>query len=445
VDVRVLLFAIAVSTVVAIAMPLLPALAAWRHRPSDALKAGARTVEPGLGSIRRPSLQQALVVGEIALATVLLASAALMARSLQRQMDVRLGFEPAGVTVARVSMEGGREAAAARVSFVTRLREHLTRMPDVAAVGVGSDLPLTGRSSAATIVPDSAQPGEPRVRYYRHVVAPGYFAALGIRIMRGREFTDADREGAPLVAVINESGARRFWGAADPIGRQLLTNDSANPRIEIVGVAADARFRDLRTDIAAARAEPDIFFPYGQRTDSNLEVAVRTHSGEPISAAAFQAVIGRLDSALPIYQTQPLARAVALQTATARFASALMGTFSLVALLLAALGLYGLLAYVIGLSRRDIAIRLALGANGWVVGGLIVRNSLVLVLVGAAIGGAAAIAAGRAMGSLLFQTSSRDPVTLGAVTLLLLTVSAAATIPPARRAVRVQPQVALKD
>ena len=445
VELRAVLFAFLASAVVAIVVPLLPALASSRQQPLDSLKAGARAVEPGLGSIRRPSMQQMLVVGEIALATVLLASAALMARSLQRQMDVRLGFEPTGATVARLSLPIDRYSPAARVEFVTRLREHLARMPDAAAVAVGSDTPLTGRSSASVIVPDSAQPGDPAVRYYRHVVAPGYFAALGIAITRGREFTDADRRGSPLVALISESGARRFWGGADPIGRHLLTNDSARLRIEIVGVTADARFRDLRTDITAARAEPDIFFPYGQRTDGDLELAVRTSSGAPVSAAAIQAVVGRMDPGIPVFQTQPLSRAVARQTSTARFISALMAAFSIAALLLAALGLYGLLAYVIGLSRREIAIRLALGANARAVVGLIAGNGLVLVLTGAALGGLGAAAVGRAMAALLFRTSPVDPAALATVALLLIVVAAAAMLGPARRALRIDPHAALKE
>jgi predicted permease len=445
VEVRAVLFAFVASAVVAIVVPLLPALASSRQQPSDSLKAGARTVEPGLGSIRRPSMQQLLVVGEIALATVLLASAALMARSLQRQMDVRLGFDPTGVTVARLSLPLDRYPPAARAEFVTRLREHLAEMPDVAAVAVGSDTPLTGRSSASLIVPDSAQPADPAVRYYRHLVAPGYFAALGIAITRGREFTDADRQGSPPVAVISESGARRLWGGADPVGRYLLTNDSARRRIEIVGVAADARFRDLRTDMTAARAEPDVFFPYGQRTDGDLELAVRTRSGAPVSAAAMQAVVGRMDPGIPVFQTQPLSRAVARQTSSARFISALMAAFSVAALLLAALGLYGLLAYVIGLSRREIAIRLALGANARAVVGLIAGNGLVLVLTGAALGGLGAAAAGHAMASLLFRTSPVDPAALASVALLLIVVAAAAMFGPARRALRIEPHAALKD
>jgi putative ABC transport system permease protein len=358
---------------------------------------------------------------------------------------VPLGFDPARVTVARVSLPHERYSPPARASFVTRLREYLAQLPDVAAVAIASDMPLTGRASASTIVPDSAQPSEPRVRYYRHIVGPAYFEALGMRITRGRAFSDADRHGAPLVAIINESGARRFWGAADPVGRHLLTNDPQSPRIEIVGVVADGRFRDLRTDLTSARAEPDIFFPFGQRTDEDIEFALRTHSGEPVSAGAIQATVNRLDPALPVFQTQPLARAVSLQTSAARFASALMGMFSVAALLLATLGLYSLLAYVIGLSRREIAIRLALGADARRVGGLIVTNTLALVLTGAVIGVAGALAAARAMDALLFQTSPADPATVGSVALLLFLVTAGATVVPAWRAVRIEPQVALRD
>lgn len=444
-DVRGVLFAIAIATLVAMAVPLLPALASWNHQPADALKAGARDLEPGLGSIRRPSLQQLLVVGEIALATVLLSTAALMARSLQQQTDVRLGFEPAGVTIARVSLPDARYPAPTRPGFVVRLREHLAALPDVRAVAIGSDLPLSGRSSASLIAADSAPATDPPVRYYRHVVAPGYFAALGIAIARGREFSETDRAGAPLVAIISESGARRFWGAENPIGRHLLTNNRANPRIEIVGVAADARFRNLRRDLSDPLAEPDIFFPYAQRTDADLEFALRTQSGAFVSAGTLQTAMQQLDAALPVFQVQPLDRVVARQTSAIRFASALMGFFSIAALLLAALGLYSLLAYVIGLSRREIAIRLALGASTRVVGRSILANGLVLVSAGMAIGAGGALAAGQAISSQLFRTSATDPATLGAVAVLLLVVTTTAMTVPMWRALGIEPHAALKE
>jgi hypothetical protein len=214
--------------------------------------------------------------------------------------------------------------------------------------------------------------------------------------------------------------------------------------VEIVGVAADARHRNLTADLTAARAEPDVYFPYAQRTDANVEIAILT-DGPPVSPALLQAAISEIDAGLPVYQVRPLEEPIRQQTYPTRFASALLSAFSLGALVLAALGLYGLVAYVAGLSRREIAVRLALGATQGRVTAVVLRNSLVLVVFGVLLGIAGALAASRALQAVVAQAGTVDAMTIAIVALLLVAVSAVATLLPTRRAVALEPHAALRE
>lgn len=444
IDPRTLAFTIFVSLLAGTLVAILPVMASSRHDLLGWLKEGARSAGPGLGSIRRPSAQQALVVAEIALAMTLLTVAGLMLRSLDRQMNVRLGFEPRGVTVARLTLPGNRYTPPQRVTLVDQLEARLHAIPGVRSVTIASTLPFTGGSSAATLLPDAAPSGETGLRYFRHFVTPGFFETLGIALRRGRAFSAQDRLDSPLVAIINVSAARRIWGTDEVIGRRFHMGTIDGPLVEVVGVAADARFLDLTTDLQGARVEPDVYFPYAQRTDRDIELAVRSADGAPVPLVSLQAAVSGIDPGLPLYRVQGLDEAVQAQTSTARFGSTMLMTFSAGALLLAAVGLYGLIAYVVGLSRREIAIRLALGADGRRLVGLIVRNAMVLVIAGTILGGIAAAAAGRALSSQLFETGALEPATFAVVATLLLAVTFMASLLPTRRAVGVDPQTALR-
>ncbi len=254
-------FALVMSLVGGLLVAILPAIAAMRGDLTAAMKQGTRAAGPGLGSIRRPSSQQALVVAEIALAMALLSAAGLMVRSLERQTNVRLGFEPDAVTVARLTLPAARYAPTDRVTFVDRLMARLRQIPGVNAAAVATSLPFTGNSSAGTLVPEGADAPDAGTRYYSNSVTTDFFSTLGIALLRGRAFTDTDRPGAPRVAVINASSARRFWGTVDVVGRRFRLGTAEGPSVEIVGVAADARFRDLTTDLSAARDGAGRVFP----------------------------------------------------------------------------------------------------------------------------------------------------------------------------------------
>lgn len=442
VDPRALAFVILASMAAAVLIAVLPVLASRRRELTDVMKEGARSAAPGLGTLRRISAPQALVAGEIALAMTLLTGAGLMARSLDRQLNVRVGFDAAGVTVARVTLPGGRYPPDQRTAFVERLEERLKAIPLVRAAAVSSDLPFTGNSSASVLVADAA-PDAP-VRYYRHQVTPDFLRTLSIPLLAGRTFTPQDRQSAPLVAIISESGAKRLWPGQDAVGRHLGLGAPNSPSVEIVGVVATARFRSLTADLTAAKAEPDVYFPFAQRTDRDLEIAVRSTDGGTIPMPLLQQAVSGLDPGLPVYSVQRLEDAAAQQTATARLASVLLGVFSTGSLLLSAVALYGLVSYVVGLSRREIAIRIALGADARRVVALIVRNGMVLVAVGLAAGSVGAMLAARAVETQLFETPKADPLIFGGVATMLLLVSLVASFVPARRAVRVDPQIALR-
>jgi predicted permease len=445
IDLRTLAFTFGVSLLVGLVVALVASAAALRANVSDVLKQGGRAVEGGLGAIRRPSLQQILVAVEIAAAMVLLTLAGLVARSLDRQAQVRLGLEPAGVTVARLTLPTARYPPAQRADFVERLDRELRGVPRVQSVAVASDLPLTGVSSAGIMLPDVAATPDGALRYYRHVVTPEFFSTFGIPIVAGRAFTALDRRGAPAVAIVNQDAARRIWGDGDPIGRRFRLGRSTDAApIEVVGISATVRYRDLTTDLAAAGAEPDVYFPYGQVTSNDLQIAVKTTDGEVVPIGALQRAVAQIDGGVPIYQVRQMADVVRQQTAAPRFVSTLLGVFSAGALLLAAIGLYGLIAYVIGLSRGEIAIRLALGAHRATIVGLVLRNGMAVGATGIALGLVGSLIAGRAIQTQLFQTGGADPGTLAMVAGTLIAVTLLASVVPTRHAIRVDPQRALR-
>ena len=444
VDLRAGGFALFIAILTGAGAAILPAIVATRRELFEAIKDGPRAVGPGLGSLRRPSTQQMLVVAEIALAVTLLAGAGLMLRSLERQMRIPLNFDPEGVTVARISLPAARYAPEARVPFAERTLETLRAIPRVHSAALASSLPFTGSASASSMLPDVAQATDGTIRYFRNFVTPGFFETLGIGLKAGRNFTEHDRAGSPLVAIINESGARRIWGQVDATGRHFRLGAPDAPLVEIVGVVGDARFRTLTGSIAGAGSEPDVYFPFSQRTDRDLQIAVRTVDGTLLSFTILQQAVATIDAGLPAYAVQPLATAVRQQTSTPRFGAALLTVFSAGAMLLAGIGLYGLIAYVVGLSRREIAIRLALGARSSRVAGLIVANGMVLVAAGIVLGTAGATAAGWALRSQLFETAPIDPLTLAGVAMMIILVAIAACLIPTQRALRVEPHAALR-
>ena len=442
VNARVLAFSLGLSLCAGMICGLAPAFVGARQQLSDALRDGARTASAtGLGRIRRPGMQQLLVTVEVALALVLLVAAGLMVRTFQGQLGVSPGFDATGVLSARLALPV-RYSPEQRVLFAGQLIERLKAVPGVASASVSSDLPLSGFTSAASFLP----PGQTEaVRYYRHYVTPEFFPTLRIPLAKGRAFTAEDFRGAPHVVILSESGARRLFPDVDPIGRTLPLRSGTFLEATVVGVARDVRFRDLTTNIGAPRAEPDMYFPYVQRTDSDIQIAVRSATEALVPFETLQHAVAAIDPTLPLYQVRPLTEALQRQTATARFGSLMLGVFSAVALILAAIGLYGVIAFVVGLSRREIAIRIALGAETSAVRRLVVRNAMVLVGAGMLAGLVAASVVMGQLRDLLFTVSPRDPLTFVVVAVTVFAVALIASWLPARRASQVEPQLALQS
>jgi putative ABC transport system permease protein len=430
-------FALAVAVGCGVVFGVVPALRASRLEVVGALKEGARGSASGFGRRRRLGTQQALVVGETAVALLLLVGAGLMVRSLQRQLAVDPGFDAAGVLRARLELPQAYTAER-RLQFVEALRSRLSALPSVRGVAIGSDLPLGGSRSAAFIyVPDANE----QLRYYRHFVTRDYFEALGIRLLRGRTFTAADRDGAPGVAIINEATARRLWRGSDPVGRRIRLGGADGEEATVVGVVADVRFRDLTTPLATS--EPDVYFSMAQVSSRYLQVAIRSTQPPEQVTTALRRELAELDPSIPLFAARPLDELLAQQTAQGRFGSAVLTAFGLCALMLAAVGLYGVLASVVSLRRREIGIRLALGATSGRVLESVIGQGTMLAAFGLVLGLGAAFFSTRVIESQLFGVGARDPLVFIGAAATLLVVAVVASWVPARRASRVDPQIAL--
>ena len=429
-------FALAVTLGCGVLFGLIPALRASRVDLVDSLKEGARGSSAGFG--RRIGGQQLLVVAETALALVMLIGAGLFVRSLQRQLAVEPGFNAAGVLRARVVLPQAYTPER-RLQVAQLIGERLRAIPSVSGVAIGSDMPLGGGSSAAFLhVPQADQ----QVRFYRHFVLPGFVETLGIRVIDGRALTADDREATTPVVLVNESMARRFWAGESPVGKRFRLGDATGPEVTIAGVVSDVRYRDLTTVLSTS--EPDVYFPIAQRPAGALQVGVRSSLPEESLTGAIRREMAQIDPALAVFGVRPLEAILAQQTASGRFASSILGVFGVAALVLTAVGLYGVLAFLVSLKSREIGIRLALGATRGAVLGEIVRHGLRLILIGITVGVVIASGVTRWIATQLFGIGAHDPVVFVAVPALLLTVAVIASWLPARRAALVDPQVTLR-
>jgi putative ABC transport system permease protein len=433
-------FALVVAVGAGFVFGLVPALKTSRVDLMDLLKDGARSSADGLARGSRLGPQQLLVIGETAFALMLLVGAGLFARSLQHQLRVRPNFDTRGVLRVRLVVPS-RYTPQMRVQFAEQLRERFDAIPSVNGVAIGTDLPLGGPTGASYLY----VPGAPQsTRFYRHVVAPGFFDGLGITVVRGRAFTPADREDTPAVVMISESMARRFWPNEAAVGQRIhLGSDPTDPEATIIGVVRDVRYRDLTTPLATT--EPDVYLPFAQRPSPGLLVAVRSDAPREMLASELRRELAAIDPTIPLYGITPLESLLAQQTASGRFASSLLVVFGAAALLLTAVGLYGVLAFLVGLRRREIGIRLALGATAVRVQRSVVGQGLRLVVLGVAIGIAGAAVGVRWISTQLYGVAMHDPAVFIAAPLLMIVVAYVASALPARRAARVDPQIALRS
>jgi putative ABC transport system permease protein len=375
-----------------------------------------------------------LIVTEIALAAILLVGAGLLARTFQVLLRVDPGFVASQAVTARFALPAaGYPEDGAAYRFYQALIERVTHTPGISAVGATAGLPfsddfVTSLSiDGRPIVPAAERPS---VNYYS--VSPGYFPAIGIRLIRGRLFTERDAPDAPRVCLVNETFARQFFPGEDPLGRRIQVDmGGGDAWREIVGVVVDTRQYGLRGDTTA-----QVYDPYGQRSFSAMVLIVRTAGDPSTVASALREAARAIDPAVPIGPVRTLDDFVAQATARERFSMLLLAAFAASALFLAAVGLYGLLAYRVSQRRFEIGVRMAYGARPRDVLWMFVREGVGLAALGAVIGLAAALALARLIASLLFGVAPSDPATLSAVAAGLLAAAALASLVPAWRAMR---------
>jgi putative ABC transport system permease protein len=444
IDARVLGFSLLISVLTGALSGLAPALQAARPALNETLKAGGRGGSGGLG---RNRLLSSIVVSEIALALTLLIGAGLMIRSLQRLQAVDPGFNVDRLLTMRVSLPLQQYPGERIIAFSQQLRERLQALPGAQSVALASDLPLSGNTSAGPIELEGRHeaPAGGEFRMYRHRVTPGFFSTLGIPLVKGRDFTVDDHSQAPRVAIISETMARRYWPDEDPIGKRLREDNRGAPNpgpwLSIVGVVKEVKYRGLPQN---PNADPDVYMPLAQAPVGNLFLAARSGVDPKSLIAAVRGVLQQLDPNLPAYEVTTMAEQVTNQTTRSRFSAWLLGVFGALALALAAIGIYSVMAYAVEQRSREIGVRVALGARAGDVLKMVIGQGMRMALAGVALGLGAALALTQLMKRLLFGVGTADPLTYGAIALLLTLVALLACYVPARRATEVDPLVAIR-
>ncbi|MGE0442885.1 MAG: ABC transporter permease [Gemmatimonadales bacterium] len=450
-DGRVLVFALLLSLVTAAAFGLLPALTASATDPADTLGAATRG---GTGNRRQSRARDLLVASEFALAVILLAGAGLAIRTVARRAAIDPGFDASGVVTMVVSVSGSAsEAPARRAGFYRALLEETGRLPDVAAVSAINHLPLAGDLWRWGYLPEGeprpAEGEEPRGAF--RAVLPGYFRTMGLPLTAGRDFGTDDAMGRPPVVIVNRALAERHWPGQDPIGRRIDLGSAASPWVvTIVGVSENAVLDDWTAPAAPEFYAPVLQSPfYLERSGapfSYLTLVIRARRGDPAALVEpIRRVVSRLDPDVPLADVATLRQVVARANAAPRFYLGLLGDFALVAMLLAAVGIYGVTSYAVSRRTREIGIRLALGAGRSSVLAQVAGRALRLALAGTLVGLLAAAYLTRFMAGMLFETAPLDPVTFGLVAPLLMLIGAAGATVPALRAARTDPASAFRS
>jgi predicted permease len=424
--------------VVALLFGLVPAIQASRSDPSQAMS-GARTH----GGRATSRTRRVLVVAELALSMVLLAGAGLALRSIQHLRRVHTGFDSPSVLTASFSLPGVRYRTYGDiVRFMHTLRDRLAATPGIRAAGVATASPLgaggfyLGRSMA----PEGKEPipaNETSVQWA--VATPGYFAALGLPI-RGRDFTMLDDTASTPVMIVNESFARRVFGSVDALGKRAQSTRDEKLQRQIVGIIPDVKYSGMRDSSTAV-----VYVPYAQTAWNFGIITVRTE-GDPLSAVgALRREVGSIDRNLALSDITTMDAAAARSIASDKMVAMLLTAFAVLALILAAVGIFGVLSYTVVQRTRELGVRMALGAQKRDVLTLVVRETTPMVLTGIGVGLGIGLGVTRLMRSILFEVQPTDPITFVGVPILLALVGMLAALMPARRAAKVDPLIALRS
>ncbi|HEX5425802.1 MAG TPA: FtsX-like permease family protein, partial [Candidatus Acidoferrales bacterium] len=436
-DLRVLWFAVALTLLTSVLFGLAPAIHATCVDLHSRLKDQASNVSEGRSNV---GLRKVLIAGQVALTAVLLIGAGLLAHTLMNLERVNLGLHPDNILQFSVDPSLNGDSPVQTLNLANQAQQEIAAIPGVRSLTV-SELPLFGDDDAGfNITPEGyvVRPDENTNVLYDYA-GPNYFSTLGIPLIAGREFTDADTASSPKVVIINQALARRFFAGRNPIGLHLARG-TGTPDMQIIGVVGDSKWDSPRSKIG-----PFLYEPYAQ--DPNLGQLcfyVRTQSDPVSMAPTLRSVISRLDPNLPVNDMRTLTQQVTDSMFNYRLVALLSISIALLAALLAALGLYGVLAYVVARRSREIGIRIALGGQSGDIFRLVIGQGLALTAIGGAIGIVAALVAGRWLSTLLYGVTSSDPLTFVGVVVLLALVSGAACYIPARRAMRVDPVTALR-
>jgi putative ABC transport system permease protein len=437
-DPRIFAFSAALAVATALLAGFAPALHAGVPNLSSALKSGARE-----GGVARSATRTGLLVGQVALTFVLLTGAGLFISSLHKVLGLRLGFDPDRLIVASVNLDLlGYRRPEINATY-ERIRQRVLRLPGIAGASLSIGTPFQTSYAVSLHVPGrdsipSVKTGGP----YVSAVTPDYFRTMGTAVRRGRAFAEGDNAGAQRVAVINETMAHLVWPGEDPIGKTMKIGKDPQP-FEVIGVAEDARREEVTDEVVV-----QYFVPLAQSdsvfSDGVSSLIVRTAGPAEPLVDDVRREIQASSPDLPYPSIDPMPQLYADQLQPWRVGSSLFALFGGLGVLLAAIGLYGVLSYIVSQRTQELGIRIALGAARSSVLGLVLRQGLQVTLVAVVLGAAGALAGGRAIASLLYGVSSRDPIVLGGVTLVLTAVALVASYLPAYRATRVDPMVALR-
>jgi putative ABC transport system permease protein len=436
-DSRVFAFTFLIAFVTGTLAGLLPALHATRVGFGEMLKESGSAVAASHGLARG-----LLTAGEIAIALVMLVGAGLATRSLMRLLGLQLGFDPRQVVVGRISLPDSRyPKEPQQKAFFRNLIDRVQALPGVVSVGAASELPLQGGSNGPVVIEGQAAPKDiwssPLVESC--TVTPNYFRTMRIPLLSGRDVAETDAPEQPLVAVINETMARRFWPQQSAVGKRFKHTDPDAKWITVIGVVGDIREFGLESP-----AIPEAYYPESQETYSDLILVVRAANDPQSQVPAIRHALHELDKDLPWYGVQTLPEMVSQSSREKRFVALLLALFAAVALALASVGIYGVVSYSVSQRTREIGIRMAFGAEVRNVLGMVLREVLLLVFAGVAAGLLGAWALSRYATSILYAVRATDFTTYILAALLMAAVALAACLVPARRAARVDPMVALR-
>jgi predicted permease len=441
-----LLFTFTISILTGVGFGMWPALRATRTDLALALKDGAPGAAFSLGGGRRPDARMLLVAGDVALSLMLLIGAGLLLRSFVRLRGLDAGFDPSGIIT--FSIQPPPDSVYDPQTAPTRkagLLERLSAIPGVRSASSNMCAPLTARCSSSVVMAIAGRepfaPGAmPEIGI--HSVDTAYFRTLGIPLRQGRLFTGADRTDAPKVAIINEAAARRLFGNESAIGQRVrvgISYLSEDETAEVIGVVGDVQYRSPGTPAA-----PDMYFPMLAYTSSRGIYFVRTDGSPSSLVPAIRNAVRQFDPDLPVFDVRTMVERAGFALSAARFGAVLLSTFATLALVLAAVGVYGVVAYSVAQRTREIGIRMALGAAEGTVVSLVLRQGLVLALAGVVAGAGGAMALTRVLDALLYEVSPTDPATFVGISLGLVVVTVTASLIPAIRAARVDPMRALR-